>query len=106
MFSVGSVPRLYQEDQQDKPVCLQKSVESVCMQTDWFKSEAAVRLSVQVEDGRQRGPNCCKSLVMRKSLASKDMNIAVEEVTLLKAITRQLLRHGRLRKLSGGCSER
>jgi hypothetical protein len=45
--------------------------------------------------GRRRSTCCCKSLrsntelVVRQSLASKDVNTEGEEVTALKAVTRQ-----------------
>jgi hypothetical protein len=44
-------------------------------------------------------------LVVRQPLASKDLNTVGEEIMSLKVITRQLVRHSRLRRLSGCCSE-
>jgi hypothetical protein len=86
VFSVGSIPRLYQEDQ---------------------RSKSRVVCSQQLEDrpvgGRRRkpplaeawNPRCCKplrsnaELVVRESLASKDVKTEAEEVTVLEAVIRQ-----------------
>jgi hypothetical protein len=89
VFPVGSIPRPYHENQQDKLVSLESSESAV---SSWERKPSEV-----VADGchmaggtRGRSPHCCKSLstkaklVVREMPASKDRSHGTQKLKNLR----------------------
>jgi hypothetical protein len=111
VVSVGSVQRLYLENQNtSQPIqvkSLERSLERVCSQTDQSESEAVVWECPWWKRGRWSSLYCCKllhskaELIVRWATVSEDMNMwntEAEGATALKTVNRQLLKTQQTKK--------